>query len=238
MRLPTELLEMVANYFSFYKAISVLGLQGHEKFKSCLKEDWGKIAVKMVYFETVKWMHRYDPNLLVNAIENASRAGNLVMVKWLLSTGYQCTTAAMNCAAQNGHLKVVKWLHENRTEGCTRKAMDRAAFGGHLEVVKWLHENRTEGCTRRAMDGAAFRGHLEVVKFLYENRTEGCISIAKVFAAKNGHLPLTMWLHEKRTDDCEIYDVDFNVKKLLNRNKPEVCMIELIDSILQGMSFG
>jgi hypothetical protein len=77
-------------------------------------------------------------NQIIDTMDEASKRGDLEVVKYLHGIGKECTVWAMNLASRNGHLEVVKYLHSIGKE-CTTNAMDLASDNGHFEVVKCLY---------------------------------------------------------------------------------------------------
>ena len=109
-----------------------------------------------------------------DAMENATRKGNLDVVKWLYENRIELRDFhAGEHAVECGHLEIVKWLDEVRNpyEPCTwlSLGMDIAARHGHLEIIKWLHGRSYYTCTTYAVPFAETGGHTEVVKWLKEN---------------------------------------------------------------------
>ena len=111
-----------------------------------------------------------------------------------------CTTDAMDDASRNGNLDIVKYLDENRNEGCTTDAMDNAAKNGHFDIVRYLHENM-KGCTTDAMDNAAKNGHFDIVKYLHivkylRENMKGCTKKALYWSYMNGHSEIEKFIED------------------------------------------
>ncbi|EGG18516.1 hypothetical protein DFA_04010 [Cavenderia fasciculata] len=184
------------------------------------------------HLHVLEYLHNRGECIFIkenNAIDNASRASQLEIVKFLhYNTTEGCSTDSMGSAILNGdiellkflhfnrteispdpneidmasecgHLDIVKFLHEHRSGGCTKRAMDKAAQNGFYSVVEWLHQNRSEGCTTRAMD---MTNSFEIIKFLHNNRSEGCTTKAMEIAAWHGNLDTIIFLHQNRTEGC------------------------------------
>ena len=97
-RLPQELIDRIAYYLPFEKAIAI---SEYMKERLGEKADW-KLYSKEGNLFGIKWMH-YHEQLGDMDLDYAASRGQLEVVKWLHKNGKGCTIVAMNFAAGHGH---------------------------------------------------------------------------------------------------------------------------------------
>lgn len=167
----------------------------------------------------IHYLFEHQPNrFLKRGFDNAVKLGDLELVKYLHSNGFESSRDPMVEAAEHGHLDILQWLFENiPARGKSDTVMDVAAQNNHLDIVIWLHENRSEGCSERVMALAASNGHLGMVQWLDANRPEYNRSNAKSvngdadamdLAADGGYLEVLQFLHNQRLENCTSFAMD------------------------------
>lgn len=122
-------------------------------------------AVEKGHLHIVTYLHNENIRCELSCTL-ASQAGQLEILKFLHTHGYEWGTLCTQYAAEEGHLDCLMYLHE---EGCEwdEDAFRCAAEGGHLPVLQYLHAQGApfEPC---AISSAAAGGHDDCVLFLQE----------------------------------------------------------------------
>ena len=137
---------------------------------------------------------------------SAARAGNLSVLKYLLTEGVTICCPKINddkirrthnqiCshAAKKGRIHILRYAKENDFSW-NKETCSSAAYNGHLDILIWLRKNGCpwESCT---CSSAALNGHLDILKWARRN---GCpwYKCTCSSAAFNGHLDVLKWARE------------------------------------------
>lgn len=129
------------------------------------------------------FLKKLHDNLIYAAID-----GNIVGVKYLVTSGADYNDLALLCAADNVHL--VKYYND--------VALSAAAEYGHLDIVAYLISVGADihSFEDIALTIAAEAGHLEVVKYLVTAGADIHVrdDYALRVAAEEGHLEVVEYL--------------------------------------------
>lgn len=131
----------------------------------------------------------YDITALEHAAQH-SAAGELVMVKHLVSKGAKNHLKALLTAACYRHIDVCKFFLDREIEGIDHNFLACACQGGYLKMVKlalpYANGVNNIGTTpsQTALNEATIRGHVPVVTFLLENGAE--VDLNPLFSGRNG----------------------------------------------------
>ncbi|EFA84283.1 hypothetical protein PPL_03360 [Heterostelium album PN500] len=109
----------------------------HEYFESMEKavSNGNMAAVRFI----VKYNISEDNH---NATNDAAHFGNLSIMKFLLSTGTQCSSETFDNAARNNQFQILKFLYENRTEGpVSSDLLDNYGFKINQEIIDYIKGN-------------------------------------------------------------------------------------------------
>ena len=161
----------------------------------------------------------------------ATSDGNLQLLKWIYSHGYDLSGYAIcTISSKHGHLEIIKWGREMKTRDPTLTTQFElsiltgayAAKSGHLDVLQWLKMN---GCPIGVdtCSYAAKNGHLDVLQWLRTNccpwNEETCAN-----AAGNGHIEILKWAYSNgcpwNTSTCSnlAYNGDLETLKWAHSN--------------------
>lgn len=128
---------------------------------------------------------------------HAIKNGHLHILKWAKETGSRLIISICANAATYGQLEILKWARENG-HGWGRNICMNASQYGHLHILEWAIEN---GCTWTASTqiAAASRGNISILRWIIDNGYE-LSKYACEAAAENGQLECLIWLHENGSE--------------------------------------
>ncbi|KAL3665831.1 hypothetical protein V7S43_009257 [Phytophthora oleae] len=171
---------------------------------------WGgedmELAVKSGHTDIVRWLlehTRNSPRMQDGILYEAAIAGNLPIVKLLISRGFRVADfhSLLDLAAAEGHLELLKWLvkQDFRSEGHGIQLSSK-----HLNVNTWLVESGLECGVEESFADACNEGSLSVVwwfvDYIDTRRVDLGVDTAQLAmnsAADNGHLEVVKWLIER-----------------------------------------
>jgi ankyrin repeat protein len=160
----------------------------------------------------IKSLSNLHKSSLSDAIDYASKLGNLEIVKYLHSIGAEPSWEAINNASQCGYLEVVEYLYDI-TDRFKVYAISNASERGYLEMMKFLYHNDNgvyygthynidynedvEGI--ESFDNTTYivamkNNHLDIVKFLYDNEVAYDEDLFE-WIVENGRLDILQFLH-------------------------------------------
>ena len=101
-----------------------------------------KAAIEQNRMDIIELLQDKFEGQLIDICNNAIKKGNIEIIKWGLSHGYEITTDTYSDYISGGHIHVLEWLKENNyINGRNPELSRRAAFAGNLEVFKWAKSN-------------------------------------------------------------------------------------------------
>ncbi len=126
----------------------------------------------------------------IGCIHQAIGNGQLEVLKYIKSTGYNWGDLNYIYAIENGHLHILKWAKETGSRLIISICANAASYG-QLEILKWARKNG-HNWGRNICRNAAQNGHLHVLKWAVENgcswNYETCAA-----AASNGNIEILTW---------------------------------------------
>lgn len=107
-----------------------------------------------------------SPDQVAEAINRASRNGQVVSLDWWASSGisFECTEVALEMASANNRTEVLEWWKDwcqsKQVPLKTGRAMDMASIAGHVKVLDWWATSSKVELTydRQAMYHASCHG--------------------------------------------------------------------------------
>ncbi|AGO83511.1 Ankyrin repeat domain containing protein [Pandoravirus salinus] len=130
-----------------------------------------------------------------NACSNAIRAGQLDVLKLLLSHGAELNRYAVNQAASTGRVDVLECLVAERRTHVDKYAYEAAARGGHTAVFDWLLARDIKWTAGSVMEAVKY-GQPAALEWFHGH---GCTFTSEHThaAADNGNLAVLQWLHAR-----------------------------------------
>jgi len=105
---------------------------------------------------------------LINIIiQRASKYGNIKVLEWGKSKGYQFNYCLSHAAA-GGQSNTIKWLLNNTEFMLNVYVFANACGSGNLKLVKWLFDEKCP-YNELAYSNAIFHQSIDILDFLYEN---------------------------------------------------------------------
>jgi hypothetical protein len=128
------------------------------------------------------WKHGFEhhpdlmpppkPESIIEAIDGASRNGQVVSLDWWMNCGHPLnyTEAALEYASAKSQIAVLEWWkQQNKLHGFPLKigrVMDMASTAGHVEVLEWWAASQLEfKYDRHALQHASCHGKVDVLQW-------------------------------------------------------------------------
>ena len=141
-----------------------------------------------------------------NEIDIAAKYGELDILIWLKSKGYQVSPWIINIVIEREHLNVLKWLTEvhllDAIKGCTFSSIFYAFTCGHLKILKILFKKGIITASYMQVYGNTMmhttvsRGHLKLAKWFYKKFPDFCDENHIDNASQSGVLEMVKWTHK------------------------------------------
>jgi len=111
-----------------------------------------------------------DSRAVIEAIDGASRAGQVASLEWWLGSGlpFEYTEAALEHASAKNQPAVLEWWREQRTRLPLKvgRVMDAASAAGHVATLAWwAHSGVDYTYDRLALYHASCHGHIDVLQW-------------------------------------------------------------------------
>lgn len=111
-----------------------------------------------------------DSRAIVDAIDGASRSGQVESLRWWLESGlpFEYTEAALEHASAKNQLEVLEWWRQQRARLPLKvgRVMDAASAAGHVAALAWwAHSGLDYTYDRQALYHASFHGHIDVLQW-------------------------------------------------------------------------
>lgn len=111
-----------------------------------------------------------DSRAIIEAIDGASRAGQVESLDWWLGSGlpFEYTEAALEHASAKNQPAVLEWWREQRARLPLKvgRVMDTASAAGHVAALAWwAHSGVDFTYDRQAMYHASCHGHIHVLQW-------------------------------------------------------------------------
>ncbi|KAH9006152.1 hypothetical protein EDB86DRAFT_3061273 [Lactarius hatsudake] len=111
-----------------------------------------------------------DSRAIIDAIDGASRAGQVESLDWWLKSGlpFEYTEAALEHASAKNQPAVLEWWREQRTRLPLKvgRVMDTASAAGHVAALAWwAHSGIDFTYDRQALYHASCHGHIDVLQW-------------------------------------------------------------------------
>lgn len=154
--------------------------------------------------EAMQWLRaeRWEPRFMALCGDEAAEHGNLSVLKFLHSSGYELRPRTWTFAARRGQTEVLAWIFDQICDEPHDLAryrdttIEHAARHGHIETVKWL---ASVGCRYgHGVKVAACGGHFLVLQWILKHDVNTLAQrIANKYlcgwAGKYGHLEILQW---------------------------------------------
>jgi hypothetical protein len=181
---PTKLGATLAIRFCYVNVLEYFFTQHRSVFLSTFKDDIIPInASRHGRTAVLSWWKRgfeqhpafiTPPNswTIAQAIDSASRGGQVVSLDWWLSSGLPLgyTEAALEYASSRNEIPVLAWWkHQNKVSGLPLKigrVMDMASTAGNVKVLEWWAASQLEfKYDRHALYHASCHGKVDVLQW-------------------------------------------------------------------------
>lgn len=180
----TKLGAVVAIRFGYVNVLEYFLSQHYAIFQSSFKDDL--IPIKASRHGRIPiltwWKHVFEhhpdlipppaPGAITEAVDGASRNGQIVSLDWWLDSGYtfDYSEAALEYASSKNQVAVLDWWKKQHTiRGLPLKigrVMDMASTAGHVEVLEWWASSQLEfKYDRHALQHASCHGKVEVLQW-------------------------------------------------------------------------
>jgi hypothetical protein len=111
-----------------------------------------------------------DSHAIVDAIDGASRAGQVESLDWWLESGlpFEYTEAALEHASAKNQLEVLEWWRKQRARLPLKvgRVMDTASAAGHVAALAWWARSGLDYTyDRQALYHASCHGHIDVLQW-------------------------------------------------------------------------
>ena len=111
-----------------------------------------------------------DSHATVDAIDGASRGGQVESLDWWLESGlpFEYTEAALEHASAKNQLEVLEWWRKQRARLPLKvgRVMDTASAAGHVAALAWwAHSGLDYTYDRQALYHASCHGHIDVLQW-------------------------------------------------------------------------
>lgn len=134
----------------------------------------GRVDV-LNWWQTMYTVHPEDfpfpgPCIITEAIDGASRAGQVESLDWWLKSGlpFEYTEAALEHASAKNQLDVLEWWRKqsSRLQLKVGRVMDAASAAGHVAaLVWWANSGLDYKYDRQALYHASCHGHIDVLQW-------------------------------------------------------------------------
>ncbi|KAH9956536.1 hypothetical protein BC827DRAFT_1261803 [Russula dissimulans] len=109
-----------------------------------------------------------DSHAIIEAIDGASRAGQVESLDWWLKSGlpFEYTEVALEHASAKNQLDVLEWWRKQRARLPLKvgRVMDNASAAGHVAALAWwTHSGLDYTYDRQALYHASCHGHIDVL---------------------------------------------------------------------------
>lgn len=181
---PTTIGATIAVRFGYVNVLEYFLSQHRPLFLSLFKADLIPITASHYGRVTVLswWKHGFEhhsdlipapqPNSIADAIDGASRNGQIASLDWWAQCGYplEYTEAALESASARGHIHVLQWWKDQHvTNGMQLKigrSMDMASTAGHVNVLEWWATSQLEPkYDRHSLQHASCHGKVDVLEW-------------------------------------------------------------------------
>ncbi|KAG6889925.1 hypothetical protein C0992_003520 [Termitomyces sp. T32_za158] len=181
---PTKVGAVLAVRFGYVNVLEYFLSAYHSIFQSIFKDDLIPIKASRHGRTDVLswWKHGFEhhphlippptPASVAEAIDGASRNGQVVSLDWWLNSGrpLEYTEAALEQASAKNRIPVLDWwLQQHKSIGLPLKigrVMDMASTAGHVQVLEWWAASRLEPkYDHHAMQHASCHGKAEVLEW-------------------------------------------------------------------------
>lgn len=181
---PTKLGAMVAIRFGYVNVLEYFLTQHRPVFLSAFREDIIPVKASRHGRTAVLswWKHAFEqypdlipplkPGTVAEAIDGASRGGQVASLDWWLSSGLplEYTEAALEYASAKNKIPVLDWWkHQNKVVGLPLKigrVMDMASMAGHVKVLEWWAASQLEFKNdRHSLHHASCHGKVDVLQW-------------------------------------------------------------------------
>ena len=163
-----------------------------------IEEDISNLNQLIYYIQNIELKRR---NLKLSI--STARSGNVEILKYLESQGYEMNKEVCIAATKRGNLEALKWSIEYGKFGSELEICREAAESGYLDVVKWLYKYyKSKALASNIYGGAAGEGHLNIIEYAESEGYGGrklskYISSACEIATHCGHLNIVEWGYHK-----------------------------------------
>lgn len=181
---PTKVGAVLAVRFGYVNVLEYFLSTYHSIFQSIFKDDLIPIKASRHGRTDVLswWKHGFEhhpllippptPMSIAEAIDGASRNGQVVSLDWWLNSGQplEYTEAALEQASAKNRIPVLDWwLQQQKSTGLPLKigrVMEMASTAGHVQVLEWWAASRLEPkYDGHAMQHASCHGKVEVLEW-------------------------------------------------------------------------
>jgi len=195
---PDVIFDLTVDYCLDLKLLNILLEEDKDEIMEIVCDDPDRLIRAAIYrghSDVLDWlrMHGFLDCELTDYVENAAKAGDLEIVKMLLSYGARGSARCAEAAGSGGNLDVLKYLRELECpwDATTCSA---AARSGHLDILTWAHEH---GCAwnTKTCSAAAESGSLEILRYAHDHGCEWDANTCSV-AAGSGNFEMLRWARE------------------------------------------
>jgi hypothetical protein len=181
---PTKLGAVLAIRFGYVNVLEFFLTQHRPIFLSIFKDDLIPIKASRHGRTAVLswWKHGFEqhpdliappkPGTIAEAIDSASRGGQVASLDWWLSSGLplEYTEAALEYASAKNEVPVLAWWkHQNKVSSLPLKigrVMDTASTAGNVKVLEWWAASQLEPkYDRHALHHASCHGKVDVLQW-------------------------------------------------------------------------
>ena len=150
-------------------------------------------CAKLCLDDVREWRDEQTEVSLHCIVQNAVQIGNVHVLEWARSNGFEFNEHMFNTAVIQGHVRVLQWAEEKHLTWYYEYLPFDAARCGHIPIFEWIHNTRGV-IPKEAVNHASEHGQLPLLIWMEEHKLLGSDTMLCFHASFGGQTEVLEWL--------------------------------------------